>query len=87
MEQMAFIPEFVQYGVIGICVLLIIANVVIVKTCINVILKFIDEIKSLNATINELKTSVELLTIRTKTMRRAFQQQSGIINGERTVSF
>jgi len=74
------ISEWVQYGVIGICFLLIGALVVIVKMFINVILKFIEEIKSLQSTIGELRTSVEMLTIRTKLTKRAINK-SGIING------
>ena len=76
MEAIPIITESVQYGVIGICVMLIIALVLIVKAFINVILKFIEEIKSLQMTIGDLRTSVEMLTIRTKIAKRAMNQES-----------
>jgi sensor histidine kinase YesM len=76
METIPIISESVQYGVIGICISLIVALCFIVKMFVNVILRFIEEIKSLQSTIGELRTSVEMLTIRTKMAKRSMQQSN-----------
>ena len=82
MEQIPIIPEMVQYGVIGICIMLIIALVIIVRTFVMAIMQMYDKIDRLNQTISDLTTEVKMLTLRTKTMKRAMHQaQSGIING------
>ena len=77
MEAIPIISETVQYGVIGIAVMLIVSQVLIVKAFLHFGHKVLDdmksmttniggEIKTLNATMNALTTKVEMLTIRTK---------------------
>lgn len=79
MEQIPIITESVQYGVIGICVMMIIANVIIVKCFIGAILKLYEKIDALNSNIADLNTRIEMLCMRTK-IRKSKPQQSGIIN-------
>ena len=83
MEGVPIITESVQYGVIGICIMLIVAGsyviVSIVKTFVGAIMKLYEKIDTLNSNISDLKTSVEMLSIRTKMSKRS--QQSGINNG------
>ena len=76
METIPIITESVQYGVIGICVMLIIANAVIVKMFVSAIMKLYEKIDQLNTTIADLATEVKMLTIRTKTMKRAMHQST-----------
>jgi outer membrane murein-binding lipoprotein Lpp len=84
MESIPIITESVQYGVIGICIMLIIANayamVAIVKTFVGAIMKLYEKIDALNTNISDLNTKIEMLTIRTKMVKRSAGQQSGIIN-------
>jgi uncharacterized protein YoxC len=69
MEQIPIITESVQYGVIGICITLILANaaclVIVVKTFVSAILKLYESIDALKTTIGELTKQVERLSIRT----------------------
>ena len=56
MEQIPIITESVQYGVIGICVMQIIAIVLIVKTFVGAIMKLYEKIDMLNTNISDLNT-------------------------------
>ena len=84
MEQIPFITESVQYGVIGICITLILANaaclVIIVKTFVSAIFKLYEKIDVLNTNISDLSKQVEMLSIRTKMIKRT-ANQSTITNG------
>ena len=77
METIPIITESVQYGVIGICIMLIIADAVKVRSFIAAQMKLHDKIDQLNVTINELTTEVKMLTIRTKIAKRTMNQ-SGV---------
>ena len=79
METIPIITESVQYGVIGICIMLIIADAVKVRSFIAAQMKLHDKIDQLNVTISELTTEVKMLTIRTKMAKRTMNQ-SGIMN-------
>jgi outer membrane murein-binding lipoprotein Lpp len=79
MENIPLFTELAQSGVIGICIALIVAKVFIVKTCVGLITKFTEKIDALNANINELNTKIEMLSIRTKMVKRSAGQQSGIL--------
>ena len=81
MEQIPIFSELAQSGVIGICIALIVANVLIVKFFVGAIMKFFEKIDMLNATIADLNTKIEMLSIRTKMVKRADRQQSGVTNG------
>ncbi|GHT37305.1 hypothetical protein FACS189427_10090 [Planctomycetales bacterium] len=54
-----FVPEFVQYGVIGICVALIVALVLETRMFVNAIMQFCNQIISLNKTISDLSAKID----------------------------
>ncbi|MCL2710444.1 MAG: hypothetical protein FWE95_06160 [Planctomycetaceae bacterium] len=79
METVPIITESVQYGVIGICIMLIIADAVKVRSFIAAQMKLHEKIDQLNVTINELTTEVKMLTIRTKMSKRGMTTSSCLL--------
>jgi hypothetical protein len=63
MENVPILPEFVQYGVIGICIMLIVLVGYITKLYLNAILQLYTKIEVLTASITALSTKIENLSL------------------------
>jgi len=82
MEQIPIITESVQYGVIGICIMLIIAwsatTIALVRYGVMAWKELLQEINSLNKTLQELTSTVDRLVIRN-------EYETRMINNGKTI--
>jgi hypothetical protein len=61
MENVPILPEFVQYGVIGICIMLIVLVGYITKLYLSAILQLYAKIETLTGSITALSVKIENL--------------------------
>lgn len=62
MEQLPLITESVQYGVIGICIVLIVALVIIIRLLIGLNVKLLERMDSLEVKFDTLNDNIGDLT-------------------------
>jgi len=85
MESISFMTELAQNGVFGICIALIIAMVLIVRTFVGALQKCYETNDQLKTAINELSTQVAMLSLRTQ-MTTHSSDQSAIIRSGTSLS-